>query len=176
MKSYFKNVRGFSFVFFIWIISACNNTRHRVPSEEDGKKTSYNIFEKTFNFRSHNINLYRLKKILLIQYEKNSKFNRILRIDTLEVQAYSFEENGVGNKDTSWNFYFRYPIEDSIVNIYNYDYELRLIDVSDKRFRYSNIVIGDRKVYNGDFHYIDSFSCNGVAVKDTYGSNILGIW
>lgn len=170
-----KGIRTLLVVFLFCNVLCCNNINHRIPSPENGKLNSDTFSEKNFNFETYKINLDSLKKVILTQYVKGSEFNTILRIDTFEVSP-TFNKEKYFTDHDFWSFYIYNPYKDSVSNIFNYDYELKLINLPKVKIRYSNILIKQEKIYGGFNFYIDSFTYNNKRVKNIFGSNILGIW
>jgi hypothetical protein len=165
----FKNI--IIFILAIGIVSSC---QIRSDSESIIKKGN-KISAKTLFFHSSNLNLDSLKYVVLLQYVKNTNFNKLIRVDTFSVQPQYYQKDEA-NKIAYWAFSIEYPAIDSTIDIYSYDYELRLEKITHKKFKYSDILIKTEKTTVGYIYYIDSLKYNGIAIKNSYGANVLGIW
>jgi hypothetical protein len=161
-------MRRFINCIFLCIAFSCNHTDKKVPNRNNNEKSDDTIVSPSLYFETHTINLDSLNKIVLIQYVKNSKFDKKLRSDTFEITPLFYRN--------TWGIYMYKPYGDSIRNVYNYDYEIEFINSPKIKIRYSDIIIKRKKVYHGHYFYIDSFTYNGMHVKNNFAANSLGFW
>jgi hypothetical protein len=167
-----KITKVFLSCIFLCGLYCCNNDK-RIPNQENDNSRVDTFVDKNFNFKTTTIDLDSLKKVVLIQYSKNSKFKGVLRIDSFDVQPYFDTERNSINYGY-WQFYILNPYKDSISNVFDYDYELKLINYPKIKIRYSNFIIKGEEVYGGYAFGIDSFTYNGKPIADTFGANVIG--